>query len=358
MQFSNCIAVKGFSRTAIYDVQRTRYILIENDFADLLLKFGNKIPVNEFENKWKHYIDKLVGDEWGILTTKKIANLFPPLNLQWKHYAEITNAVVDISSNENEISYFFNSVLPQFEGLSCKSFQINFVNPINHQQLLDFLEYFDDTHVHFLIIQLPYIILTAEENKALFNLQPRLKLIQHFSCPSNINKNEKSSYSEKTPDVRNLNIISPNYFTTNITFFSESQRFNTYFNRKVGIDAHGNIKNSPEQTINHGNIKSSLISEVIKSDTFKILWYIHKGMIDVCKDCEFRHMCVDSCALAERKNGTWYRLKECNYNPYIAKWDNEEGYKTLSKCGVNIQKEKFSINRKKLATINTELWGE
>jgi hypothetical protein len=24
------------------------------------------------------------------------------------------------------------------------------------------------------------------------------------------------------------------------------------------------------------------------------LWFIYKDLIDVCKDCEYRHMCVDS----------------------------------------------------------------
>lgn len=81
-------------------------------------------------------------------------------------------------------------------------------------------------------------------------------------------------------------------------------------------------------------------------------------MIDVCKDCEFRYMCVDAAIPNKRKDNSWYRSSECNYNPYISKWNNEEGYKTLSECGIIVGETGFSIDKEKLNTIINELWEE
>ena len=83
-----------------------------------------------------------------------------------------------------------------------------------------------------------------------------------------------------------------------------------------------------------------------------------KDETDVCKDCEFRHMCVDNRLPYERSPNEWYHKIECNYNPYIAKWEGEEGYRTLAECGVISNEEGFSIDHEKIAEINEELWGE
>ena len=143
-----------------------------------------------------------------------------------------------------------------------------------------------------------------------------------------------------------------------MTLFTESQQHNTYFNRKVCIDADGFIKNSPELTNSYGNINNTAVSTAIEKPHFKELWFIHKELIDVCKDCEFRHMCVDACPPLQRKNGSWYRAKECNYNPYLCKWDDEEGYRSLNDCGVICDETIFNINHDKVAAINKILWPD
>jgi SPASM domain peptide maturase of grasp-with-spasm system len=361
MQFSNCITVKGYTRSAIYDVQRIRYLLIDNAFADLLKTHGNKIPFNKMDKTCKNYISELVEDEWGIFTNKYVANLFPKLNLEWKHYAEITNAQIDFYNSKEHFDYFFQKVLPQLELLSCKALQINFVELIDYKTLHKFLLRFNDTHVHSLLIFLPFISLTTNESSKLYSAQPRLNMLCYYSCPSNVHDlslDKKSFYSTKDIACRKNNLIFTDYFATNITFFTESQKFNTYYNRKLCISADGEIKNTPEQLRVYGNIRNTLLSEVLKNKEFKSLWTIHKEMIDVCKECEYRHMCVDACNLIKRKDNTWYRSKECNYNPYICKWSHEEGYKTLSECGVKVNEHEFHIENAKLNEICKELWDE
>lgn len=88
------------------------------------------------------------------------------------------------------------------------------------------------------------------------------------------------------------------------------------------------------------------------------LQYIGKHLTDICCDCEFRFVCMDSRKPVKSKgSGKYYHTTECNYNPYIAKWKSEEGYRTLAECGVRSDESGFSIDHERIAEINKELWG-
>jgi SPASM domain peptide maturase of grasp-with-spasm system len=361
LQHANCIPVKGYNRSAIYDIQRVRYILVDNGLADLLIKYNNKLPLNKNTLEYKNFIDELVNDEWGVYTNKKISKLFPAIDLEWKHPAEITNAVIDFIYDLDYIDIFFKDVLPQFEALTCKNFEINFVGPVSLENLLSFLQSFDDTLVNSLTVILPYLSLSKAQSDQLFATQPRLIALYYYSCPTSldlIRKNENSFYTENSISLRDENQVSSDYFVTNIMLFTESQKYNTYFNRKLCIDSHGDIKNSPEHNTNFGNVRNVTLNDAIERVGFKDFWFVHKEMIDVCKDCEFRHMCVDSSVLIKRPDNTWFRRTECNYNPYISKWRHEDGYKTLSECGIDVNSQKFQIDDKQLMKVGQEVWGE
>lgn len=47
---------------------------------------------------------------------------------------------------------------------------------------------------------------------------------------------------------------------------------------------------------------------------------------------------------------------ECNYNPYIAKWQGEDGYLSLKDSGIQISKDGTAINNKLLNKINSNLY--
>ena len=152
------------------------------------------------------------------------------------------------------------------------------------------------------------------------------------------------------------------FFTSNRILFSESQAHHTYFNRKLYIGPNGEIKNAPECPETFGYIQDlespEELKAIVQTPEFQKYWFVHKEITDVCKDCEFRHMCVDNRLPFQRAENEWYHQTECNYNPYIAKWQGEEGYRTLAECGVISNENGFSIDHEKIAEINKELWGE
>ncbi len=52
------------------------------------------------------------------------------------------------------------------------------------------------------------------------------------------------------------------------------------------------------------------------------------------------------------------RPAKCNYNPYIAKWKNEDGYVSLCDSGVKVNSEQLTINHDRIAAINKRIWGD
>lgn len=149
--------------------------------------------------------------------------------------------------------------------------------------------------------------------------------------------------------------------TYSINHYYEAQEYHTYFNKKVTIDEEGNILNDIKDKISFGNIRYiqnfEQILEISKNKDFNKKWYLKKSEIDICKVCEFRFNCVDPRQPILREEGVFHEI-ECNYNPYISKWEGEEGYKTLSECGVISNEKEFSIDHEKIEKINIELWGE
>lgn len=273
MQFSNCIPVKGYNRTAIYDLQRYRYILASNFFADLLIENKAKVPINDIEPDLKDYLDELIEDEWGILIDEATANIFPSFNLQWDHYSTITNSQIDFYNSTEDISNFFRIVIPQLEELICKHLQINFLELFSCVEARAFLSQFDDTNIESVIIHMPYVSFSIAEAQQLFEMQPRLRSIIMYNSPKNhINHTVevKLFYTEEHISVRKKTTIYAQYFALNISSFTESQKHNTYYNRKLCIDATGNIKNDPEHKITFGNVKSIKLKDVIKRQSSEI----------------------------------------------------------------------------------------
>ena len=92
-----------------------------------------------------------------------------------------------------------------------------------------------------------------------------------------------------------------------------------------------------------GNIKDTTLKEAIEKPGFKDLWFICKDKIDVCKDCEFRHMCTDCRAYIKDPENIYSQPAKCPYNPYIAKWRGEEGYVTVEECGTYSKEKGFVV---------------
>lgn len=278
-------------------------------------------------------------------------NVFRPNNIKqkWDSYSKITNIFVELNEKTN-----LETIKKLHDYLYCELIIFN----VKHEINIDFLDFFSEyIKINFSV---NIFIIDSEDHLS----EKTIKKLLDISVISKIYKNEsyKKIKSEKLYFKRKVAISKLIDFTPNSQLILESYSKHTYFNKKIYIGKNGEIKNSFEDKKIFGYSSNDLsikeIRTIIKSKEFRKYWNVHKEICDICKDCELRHVCVDNRLPYKRKKNEWYHKIECNYNPYIAKWKDEEGYKTLAECGVTSNEHEFSIDHKKIALINKELWED
>jgi SPASM domain peptide maturase of grasp-with-spasm system len=142
------------------------------------------------------------------------------------------------------------------------------------------------------------------------------KIIEYYRGLSKI-----QFVTKKIENNIHCGMIDSKYFTINKLLYSESQHHNTCLNRKISIDKDGNIKNCPSMAESFGNVKDTTLEEALNKPGFKKYWNINKDQIEVCKDCEFRHICTDCRAYIEDPENQYSKPLKCGYNPYTNVWE-------------------------------------
>ncbi len=74
-----------------------------------------------------------------------------------------------------------------------------------------------------------------------------------------------------------------------------------------------------------GNVRESLLKDVVTGQKLEVIWKSTKDNVLVCKDCEYRYVCFDCRPLAEgvnRGRGKYLTAPypRCTYNPYTGEW--------------------------------------
>lgn len=365
--FSECIPVKGYMRSVFYDLSRIDFIFLPNELTDILIKYQgfkkSEIISNNKEQKevLEQYFSYLNEHDFIFFCDKDEVLLFPPISLVWDFPAQISNIFIE--------DYLFDKLVcevPSF--LNTKDIVLNINKTINLNKLRCFLDSLSYSKVKSIDIYVNERLNSEIKQTATIILSEysRIRTLIFYNSNENYCVNGNNGFSNlivKKENIFNRKFsVQKDYFNINITLFTESQAHHTYFNRKLYIGPNGEIKNAPECEEEFGHIQDlespEQLKEIVQTPAFQKYWYVHKEICDVCKDCEFRHMCVDNRLPYQRSENEWYHKIECNYNPYIAKWKDEEGYRTLAECGVISNENGFSIDHEKIAKINEELWGE
>lgn len=334
--FACCIPVKGFSRSLMCDIQRNQYIEIPNSLYDILSSpvlctMAELIERYGDEETLREYFDFLIEHDFGFWTPNP--ELFPPLDLTWEHPSIITNAIIDVNKNSN---HDFEAILRQLDDLGCNDLQIRFFDPVAPDKLQQLLRHAATGRLAGISLILPHQEAFTEQWLSVFcENHPRVyEMVFHAAnCESS-----KTLFSKKsrryqtnviyTPQVidsaTHCGMIAPYYFTLGANAFIESQSYNSCLNRKVGIDVAGNIKNCPSMDESYGNIHEISVQSAITKKGFKDLWEINKDQIEVCKDCEFRHICTDCRAFITKPHDRFSKPSKCGYDPYTATWTNQQ----------------------------------
>lgn len=336
--FSCCIPVKGYRRSIVVDTQRSDYFIIPNGLCDILVDYGYYSPKEiknevglEFVDIIEEYFDYLNRNDLIFECEFKEINRFPKIDLGWEEPHYVINSIIDINERSQ---HDFEKIFAQLNELMCKHIEIRFFTQTTTNYLSKILEYTNNRCFHSIDIILPYNSnVSCDDLKSLFVTYQRVTNIVIYNSPDNriVNNisecNDRIYFNNKEiKDSMECGVIKPSSFTMDLNSFCEAQSYNSCLNRKICIDTYGDIKNCPSMTESYGNIGNTSLQNVVSQKRFQSLWNISKDKIDVCKHCEYRYICSDCRAYLKESNNIFSQPAKCTYNPYIAKWQGQEGY--------------------------------
>ncbi|MDR3047883.1 MAG: grasp-with-spasm system SPASM domain peptide maturase [Bacteroidales bacterium] len=364
--YPHCHIVKGYNRSLLQDTFRGSYFFIPDLLATMLPKMHGATLLDSkmlFTGNSHNYFEEYVI----FLQEKEAVNLseisldYQKLPLDFQYPAIITNSIF-IYDKRNENQQTITELIKN----RCEHIQIFVNQKITSKKLKTILSLFEDSLVETIeiVVSFQKPFLNIQYWQKLYDQYRRLQSAVVYNAP----KTEKISvdclnynwvlFINEPVSYNDCGAIHPLHLTNNLLFFTESQQHNTCLNRKVCIDAGGNIKNCPAMERSFGNIKDTTLQEAIEKEGFKDLWFINKDKIDVCKDCEFRYMCTDCRCFIKDPENIYSQPAKCGYNPYICKWAGQEGYVPVEECGNYSRETGFVPDAAKIKELNQQIWGE
>jgi len=327
--FPDCMHVKGLNRSIICDLSRNKTKFIPNELHAILEKYnGSKISsiLDDYDESdhetITEYFEFLFENDFIFFTETPV--LFPSIELEYKTAFEITNAIIDF----NNSVYDLKKVFSELENLCCKHIQLRFFSLVHIVKLENIIQMLNDQNsiIQNIQIFMPYTNENTKNNLVeLVQKNGRISSVIVFNAKENevlnVKYQGKLIFVEKNiTDERSCGIIHPKNFAINVNNYIESQKYNSCLNKKISIDTKGYIKNCPSMIEHFGNIQDTKLIEALYHKDFKKYWNITKDDIEICKDCEFRHICTDCRAYRENPEDHYSKPLKCGYNPYTNKW--------------------------------------
>lgn len=330
--FSNIIITKGVNRVLFSDLQRNVSELYPVELFELVEGL-KKTSIEELFNQYdsvskvmlQEYLDILLDKEYGFITLNDWDFNFPAMSTTYNDYSTISNLFIEL----NDLS-LLNNIRQSIEDLSVKYLVVFCERTLQIEDFILIDNYFDKSSLVGIEIYAPF---SKEINKDFINQINektfRIYNLVFYDCKS---KPFKSHYNFKfSLDFTKEKLkrascgkVSLDYFNTNISKVLESINHNSCLHKKISIDKDGNIKNCPSMPQSFGNIKDTTLEEALNHQDFKKYWNVTKDLINVCKDCEFRHICTDCRAYTERTHFDeeidLSKPLKCGYNPYTNEW--------------------------------------
>lgn len=331
---SNIIITRGKKRSLVSDLFNQNSLLIPNTLArfikisekknkgEILNLFGEKNI--ETVNEYIVWLEKKGFVEW--FEQQETILFFPKLNHNWDIPFVIGNIIIDINLKMHD----WDLIMKQINNLNIPVLQIRFFKKVNAKDLENVLLYTKYCSLKGIELILPFDNeFTEEIIEKILSRNIRIFQIVFFNSAKNAVNEELSKKltvnivynSNNLISRHNCGVINENYFTTNMDLFNEGLAHNSCLNRKISIDADGEIKNCPSMSESFGNIKNTTLEEALNKSDFKKYWNITKNQISICKDCEFRNVCTDCRAYLQDPQDIYSKPLKCGYNPYTCQWE-------------------------------------
>ena len=329
MFFANCKFVKGYTRSAIYDLGRQKLYYVPSEMGKIILLIQRhcEINVDELQEAEKEYILFLEQNEIIVNISKTFSENFPAISEEYSSPFLIHTIHIDanqLGSNSHKLSK--NLLIPF---VYVKS------NIVSQKDLFN--------------------IIKNNSESLLFK---NAKLIFFSSKQKPFEKQYFDLFQNKAVFLNDINANKLSKKHLNVMFFNEALNYNPYLNSNLQLRENGALIFGGKSLGKVEDFETNLVLRIVEEANKNKLFKITKDKIDICKNCEHKLMCLDSRIPGQRNQDEWYHKEECDYNPYIAKWKVEEGFQPLADCGVVSNEKTFSIDHERVKAINTELWDE
>ncbi len=352
--FSNCFPLSGYRNYVIYDVSRKDVFAIDKPTFELLgldiisEELLQGLPINRFS--------ELLDKEIIFQCPMGDKNLFPFIKTNWCNPFSVINCIIDWGKKSK---YDVFKAIDQLDSIGCKTLQLRFDSYAEKNHIIKTLKYTVGKNIRGIELVIKFNEDFIEFITKEFESVVSIICYSAYSTGVKVYNNWQVIQTvELFIGSEQCGVVSPSYFICNNDFFFESINHNTCLNRKVCVDSNGDIKNCPSCSQSYGNIKDTTLEQAMSHPDFKRYWNITKDQIDVCKDCEYRHMCTDCRVFIKDSENSLSQPSKCTYNPYIAKWQGEEGYVPVEECGTYTRETGFVVNPQRVEELNSLIWKE
>lgn len=350
-----CIPVIGFNRAIIYDLGRKDYHFISIAHYHILNTDGfiNFNRISD-QSERSELIDFLLNLEIIFeVASAQEEKRFPKISRALHYTNELTHAVVHVNVSNNFIDFISQNHL---QNLSIISAQID-------DKVIKVIESFAHLEIDGIYLYIErFDAESLDKYERELARQPAIFSVNFFGADKPDTKLKDNIYynffTEDFGDYQRL--LTVDKLFVNQDFFLEAYNKHSYYNGKIYIDQSGNIKNGLNNTQSFGNITSMSDDEfhqTINSNLFLELGNLNKEQTLVCQHCEFRYMCTDI-RVPEKGTEHWFHHFECAYNPYISRWNYEEGYLNLKESGITVSASGCTVNKDKLSKTFNKIWSE
>jgi hypothetical protein len=358
----NKVALFDFERGNVYNLPKTSVKAIKMFYQLTGKQIAEKYPkeFHTIEEYYNFFLEKEICFE----LTNKEKKMFPNIDESWDYPSMISNIhlIIDEIVRWEKLA---NDIFDILINHNVQAITIEY-HLFNENDFMIFLEKIQKScviHIELIIVNGSDFQIEHLNNLSSSIFKINVIYIYNWNCNDQIITDlvRFQFHSISIQEIRNQKKENFHpFFNLNLLSYWESKDYNLYYNRKVIIQNNWIIENIETQTkiasLDLLKQKIDSINELNEAITKN--WFISKNKIDVCCECEFKRVCMDDRILINRKDGSYYSLNECDYNPFISKWRHESNFLTLKDCGVFVSNDSYSVDQKKIYLINQEIYGD
>lgn len=324
--FPDCIPIRGYGRSVVYDLLRCDYVFIPNVLCDILLKY-NGFPYGYLKGIYaedlsvlNEYMDLLIERE--LVFYSKCENLFVPITITRETASLINDIVID---NSFCFKHDYEKLSSEVDSLGCHSMVLRFYDFYALDYIKSVLSFFRETVLRDIVVLIQYSKeYSLEELKKLVDSENRISKLIVVSSVRNRSYKYKETLitfvSYEFDEDACCGKVDMNRFSVNMNMFLDSKLYNNCLYKKISVDKFGMIKNCPSSVLSYGHYKDRALIDAVSDIDFKKMWYIKKDDVQECMYCEFRYMCQDCRIFLKDANNLYSKPLKCNYNIYKCRW--------------------------------------